>query len=87
MQIRELRNLKRKDVPLAYRRTFSAEAILEGQRSGQTAQPVEFDLEQSAGGSTSVNIRLIGNAQYPVIPLMRELRAYISNMNAQGKLN
>ena len=87
MQIRELRNLKRKDVPLAYRRTFTAEAILDGENSGETTQPVEFDLEQSAAGTTQVKIRIVGNARYPVIPLMRELHAYITNMNAAGKLN
>ncbi len=87
MQILELRNLKRKDVPLAYRRTFTAEAILEGKNSGQITQPVEFDLEQNAGGATSVSIRIRGRAKYPIIPLVRELRSYISSMNDAGKLH
>ncbi|MFP4643512.1 MAG: hypothetical protein ACLFM0_04085 [Spirochaetales bacterium] len=87
MQIRELRDLKRKDVPLAYRRTFTAEAVLDGENSGETRQPVEFDLEQTAAGTTQVKIRLIGSARYPVIPLMRALHAYITTMHARGKLN
>ncbi len=87
MHIRELRNLKRKDLPLAYRRTFTADAVFEGKNSGQRTQAVEFDLEQDARGSTSISVRLVGEAQYPIIPLMRELRAYISSLNAEGKLN
>lgn len=86
MKIVELRNLERKDVPLSYRRTFTADAVVEGPNSGETTQPVEFDLEQSPVGGTEIMIRVVGKSHYPVVPILRALKPHITELNDRGEL-
>ncbi len=86
MKVVELRNLNRKEIPLSYRRSFTADAVVSGRNSGSTVQPVEFDLENTATGTVEIRVRVVGSSNYPVIPLLRELRSHISTLNSRGRL-
>lgn len=87
LKIIELRNLDRKDVPLAYRRSFTAEAMLEGIHSGEFTQSIEFDIEKDALGNTDITVKVFGTPQYPMVPLLRALKAHISELESSGALS
>ena len=86
LRIIELQNLDRKDIPLSYRRTFTANARAEGANSGSFTQSIEFDIEKTAMGTTEISVRIVGSCQYPLVPLKRELRTHISQLESGGAL-
>lgn len=86
LKIIELRNLDQKDVPLAYRRSFTADAVLEGIHSGGFTQSIEFDIEKDAMGNTHISLKIVGTPQYPVVPLTRAIKAHISELESSGAL-
>ena len=85
MKIVEIKNLVRKDVPIYYRRLYSGIVVLELLKNPAEI-PLDFQIEHKPTGQTEINITLAQKIDYPLVPLMRELKKYIGELDTGGKL-
>lgn len=89
MELLELKNLNRKDIPLQYISEFSCAAVFRKpayQGSGSIESPVEFRIEQSPFGKKEVYVKLLGSFDYPLLPMIRHLKEHISDLDRKGLL-
>lgn len=85
MTVLALKDIKRKESAIYYRRQFSANASyqLPGRKSsGQ----IEFTIEMTPLGYNDIQVDLVDSVDYPVIQVKRALKDYISKLDTAGKL-
>ncbi len=87
MNVIEIRNIKRKDIPLHYREEFAGLAILDNPRLHRTEDNIEFSLERTPFGTKEVEVRFSVTPDYPAIPAIRILKEFILKLEREGKLN
>ena len=85
MKIIEIKNIVRKDFPIYYRRFYSGIAVLE-LLNKPSEVALEFMLESRPTGSVDINITLAGKVDYPLVPIQRELKKYIGDLDSSRKL-
>lgn len=85
MKIVELTNLSRKDTHVYYRREFKADAVVE-YLSKKRSIAVEFTLEHSPLGSIDIKATIKENLDFPVLPLLANLKSYVSDLEKRGFL-
>lgn len=85
MKVVAIQDIKRKEVPLYYRREFTGTAVLEIFRKNFSS-PVDFVIEQSPLGKSEVRVSMKKDPDYPIIPVMRNLKTYITELDKSGKL-
>lgn len=86
MKVVELTNVVRRDTPLLYRRTFTATAILTHGATGPEAKRIEFVLEHSPLGPVNVNVKLLDDIDYPLVPALSALKDHINKLDQSGAL-
>jgi hypothetical protein len=85
MKILEIKNIVRKDVPIYYRRLYSADAVIE--LINQPLEiPVEFRIEHMPTGQTEISVTFLKKIDYPIVPLVKEFKNFISALDSKGKL-
>ena len=85
MRIIEIKNLARKDFPIYYRRFYSGVAVLE--LVTETVEiPLEFQIEHKPTGAIEIITTLSKKVDYPLIPIQKELKKYIGELDSDGKL-
>jgi hypothetical protein len=85
MKIKQIRDVIRKDVPIYYRRLFSG--ILEIELLGKNVErSIDFTIETMPTGLSQVSITIAEPIDYPLTPLMRELKQFITDMDENGGL-
>ena len=85
MQVQELQDVVRRDIPISYRRSFTATALM-GNDTGTEPKRIEFVLEQSPLGSISVRVKFLEDIDYPLVPALAALKAHIEQMDREGLL-
>ena len=85
MQIIEIKEIVRKDVPIYYRRLYSGIAILE-LINKHIEVPLDFQVEQKPTGQVDIGVTLNGEIDYPLVPLQKELKSFIRNLDSSGTL-
>lgn len=85
MKVRELVNLRRKETPLYYRKEYSAEAVLEIMAE-TTNVPIEFVLEHRPIGGVDLRVNVLGELDYPLLPVIGVLKTYVSALHESGGL-
>ena len=85
MKITDIRNIVRKDVPIYYRRLYSGLAVME-----LINKPIEvrldFQIEQKPTGQKDIGITFSDKVDYPLVPLQKELKKFIGDLDSSGKL-
>jgi hypothetical protein len=85
VKILELKNIIRKDVPIYYRRLYSGDAVVE--MINQPVEiPVEFRIEHMPTGQMETSVTFPKKVDYPLVPLVKELKNFISALDSAGKL-
>jgi hypothetical protein len=86
MKIQKIRDIIRKDVPIYYRRNFSG--VLEVELMGKTKEcPIDFTIETLPTGINQVVAVQLGEPlDYPLVPLMKELKQFINKLDEDGGL-
>jgi hypothetical protein len=85
MRVVEIKNMTRKEMPIYYRRFYSGLAVLEF--VNKLAEfPLDWQIEHKATGQTEIAISLTQNVDYPLVPLQKELKKFISSLDSDGKL-
>lgn len=85
MKVVDIANIQRKENLLYYRREYSGEATIELLAETLVA-PIEFVLEQRPIGGYSVHVSLVDAIDYPLVPLVSELKAFIADLDLKGVL-
>ena len=85
MRIVELLNVSRKETPIYYRRVYTAQAVMESSR-GRTEKNVQFSVEHRPVGGVDIQIETLDSLDYPLIPVVRELKSYIADLDKKGSL-
>jgi len=81
----EITDIVRKDVPIYYRRIFTANAVFS--LMGETLQRrIEFTIETKPTGTKDVSVNILETLDYPLVPILRELRETISALDKSGGL-
>jgi hypothetical protein len=85
MEIRQLKNIVRKDMPIYYRMFYTAVAEIE--LLGKIIQAgVEFSIETKPTGLKEIIVTLIDQVDYPLVPLVIALKKTIIALDQDGKL-
>ncbi|MCK5153698.1 MAG: hypothetical protein KAQ93_05005 [Spirochaetales bacterium] len=86
MEVINIKNIVRKDIPLHYREEFSGLAVLNNKRSETSENKIEFSLERTPFGTKEIEIKFSKTPDFPVISAIRNLKEYILLMEKEGKL-
>jgi hypothetical protein len=85
MKIKQIKNIVRKDVPIYYRRLFMG--TLEIELLGKNLERnIDFTIETMPTGLNQVSVAIAEPLDYPLVPLMRELKQFIADLDENGGL-
>jgi hypothetical protein len=85
MKVVGVRDIVRKDLPIYYRRLFTATAVIDILNQ-QLERRIEFAIETKPTGAREVTVNLLDNLEYPLVPILRELKDYIVGLDRSGAL-
>ena len=85
MKIISIQNIIRKDVPIYYKRFYKGTLNIELMNKSQEV-PIEFIIEHKPTGHLDINITLAEKIDYPLVPLMKEIKNYIGELDSTRKL-
>jgi len=84
MKIVCMKDMIRKDVPIYYRMLYTGVAVLEF-NNGPVDYRIDFTVEYKPTGDKEVTVTFIDAIDYPLVPIIRELKSYIVELdNANG---
>jgi hypothetical protein len=85
MKIISIKDIVRKDVPIYYRLLYTGVAVME-----LVDKPVEhridFAIEHKPTGVKEISVSFLKDIDYPLIPLIKELKAFIDTLDINGGL-
>jgi hypothetical protein len=85
MKILGIKDITRKDVPIYYRRLFTG--ALEIELLGKNYERhIDFTIETMPTGLSQVSVTIAEPLDYPLVPLTRELKRFIANLDETGGL-
>ena len=85
MQIIEIKNIIRKELPIYYRRLYTGIAVM-NLLNKPVEVSLEFQIEHKPTGEMDINLNLTEQIDYPLVPLHRELKKHIVDLDSGGKL-
>ena len=85
MKIIGIQNIIRKDVPIYYKRFYKGTLIVELMKKNDEI-PMEFIIEHKPTGQIEITANLLQNIDYPLVPLIKELKNYIGELDSSRKL-
>ncbi|GAB6391928.1 MAG: hypothetical protein MdMp014T_1301 [Treponematales bacterium] len=85
MKVLRVKDIVRKDAPIYYRMDYSGVAALE-LPGGEVERRVDFSVETTPSGTREITITHVEPVDYPLVPLMRELKRFISGLAEKGGL-
>jgi|TergutMp193P3_1026864.scaffolds.fasta_scaffold00617_12 2-methylaconitate cis-trans-isomerase PrpF len=88
MKILTVKDMIRKDVPIYYRKLYTGVAVIDVVETskGPVDYRIDFSIEYKPTGQKDIAITFIDSVDYPLIPLNRELKKYISELDSAGGL-
>ena len=85
MKVIAVKDIVRKDVPIYYRMLYTGVAVLE-----LTKDPVEyridFSIEIKPTGQKEIVVTFLDDLDYPLVPVVKELKKHIDDMHSGGGL-
>jgi len=85
MKILTIKDIVRKDFPIYYRRLYTGVASLE-LNAKEADHRIDFSIEHKPTGEKVVAVSFINQIDYPLVPLIKELKLYIDTMDTNGGL-
>jgi len=87
MKVLEIRDLAKKDTPLHYRNEYTGMALLETPSKQPLQSRIRFTLERKATGGVDISVKLVDDINYPIMPVIRNLKEFIGDLDRKGKLS
>ena len=85
MKVVSIKDMIRKDVPIYYRKLYTGVAVIELNQKSIDYR-IDFSIEYKPTGQKDINVSFIDTIDYPLIPINRELKIYISELDSNGGL-
>ena len=85
MKMVGLNELVKKDLAIDYRRVYTGNAVLELHDKTRVEKKIEIALEHSPLGHIDVNVSLVDTIDYPLVPTLRAIKAYVLEMQKKGQ--
>jgi hypothetical protein len=85
MTVSDIKNIVRKDVPIYYRRVYTGIAVIEFAGKNQEFR-IDWIIEVSPLGTKELSVTVSDKVDYPLLPLIKELKAKIGKLDDEGKL-
>ncbi|MDR0441942.1 MAG: hypothetical protein LBH44_00885 [Treponema sp.] len=85
MKIIALKDTIRKDVPIYYRKLYTGVVVIEMSRGPENYR-IDFTIEYKPTGQKEITVSFIDKVDYPLIPLNKELKQFIDNLDSGGGL-
>jgi len=81
MNVISIKDMIRKDVPIYYRKLYTGVAVIE-LNGTPTDFRIDFSIEMKPTGHKEISVSFIDNIDYPLIPVTRELKQFINELDA-----
>ena len=85
MKVINIKDMIRKDVPIYYRRLYTGVAVIEFNQNSSDFR-VDFSIETKPTGHKEINVSFIDTMDFPLVPVTKELKQYILEMDDAGGL-
>jgi hypothetical protein len=85
MKIISIKDMIRKDIPIYYRKLYTGIAVIE-MTKGSKDYRIDFSIEYKPTGEKEIVVTFIDTIDYPLIPIVKELKTYIDEMDSAGVL-
>lgn len=85
MEIKYIKDMIRKDVPIYYRKLYTGVAVIE-LKKGPCDFRIDFSIEYKPTGHKEIAISFIDTIDYPLIPVNKALKHYIDELDSAGGL-
>lgn len=86
MIIHGIDQLTKKDIPLYYRNEYAGLGDMEFPGGERKSIPLEFTVEIKPTGERVIAVTLKDRIEYPLVPVIRELKNRIGELEKDGKL-
>jgi len=80
MKVVAVKDIIRKDVPIYYRLLYTGVAVIELTK-GTANYRIDFTVELKPTGVREISVTFLDNIEYPLIPLIKELKVIIDKMH------
>jgi hypothetical protein len=85
MKVSVIKDIVRKDIPIYYRLLYTGVAGIE--LSGKEADyRIDFSIEIKPTGKKEIGVTFLDAVDYPLIPVLREMKKIIDTMHSNGEL-
>ena len=85
MKVIAIKDMIRKDIPIYYRKLFTGVAVIE-MNNNPCEYRIDFSIEFKPTGHKEVLVSFIDELDFPLIPVIKELKSYISDLEAADGL-
>ena len=85
MKVITIKDMIRKDVPIYYRKLYTGVAVIE-MGTGNVDHRIDFSIEYKPTGQKEINITFIDKVDYPLVPVSKEIKTYILELDAADGL-
>jgi hypothetical protein len=80
MKVVCVKDIIRKDVPIYYRLLYTGVAVIELAK-GSADYRIDFTVEIKPTGLKEISVTFLDNIEYPLIPIIKELKVIIDKMH------
>ncbi len=85
MQVLEIKDIQRDEVPLYYRMKYIGVAVIELPLKTIETH-IDFAIETNPLGIKTIDVEIDKTIEYPLVPLVKALRAFIIKLDDEGHL-
>jgi hypothetical protein len=85
MKVVNIKDIIRKDVPIYYRLLFTGVAVMELTEDAADYR-IDFTIETKPTGMREITVSFLDDVDYPLLPVIRELKNFINTMFTNGML-
>ena len=88
MDLLEIRNILKKDIPLHYREEFSGIAVFADKRFSNNVEiPFDFSLEHNALGNKDITVTIKKeDLDYPLLPIKDSIQKHLLTLDNKRKI-
>jgi len=80
MKVISVKDIIRKDVPIYYRLLYTGVAVIELAK-GSANYRIDFTIEIKPTGLKEISVTFLDNLEYPLLPVIKELKVIIDKMH------
>jgi hypothetical protein len=85
MKIVTIKDMIRKDVPIYYRKLYTGIVVIDLNNICKEHR-IDFSIEYKPTGNKEINFSFIDSIDYPLIPLSKEVKKFIDELESSGGL-